>query len=54
MMMRIGVLGVTSMASTDIVTFQRSTERGHQRSMAFDDVICHFSGFCVPKGNLVR
>ena len=23
--------------------------RGHQRSMTFDDVICHFSGFCAPK-----
>ena len=28
--------------------------RGHQRSMTFDDVICHFSGFCAPRGNLVR
>ena len=22
---------------------------GHQRSMTFGDVICHFSGFCVPR-----
>ena len=22
--------------------------------MTFDDVICHFSGFCAPRGNLVR
>ena len=28
--------------------------RGHQRSMTFDDVISHFSDFCVPRGNLVR
>ena len=26
--------------------------RGHQRSMTL--MICHFSGFCAPKGNLVR
>ena len=25
--------------------------RGHQRSMTFDDVICHFSGFCAPRVN---
>ena len=43
---------VTSMVYIDIVTFPRSIEVIRQRSMTLDDVICHSSGFCGPRGNL--
>ena len=41
---------VTSMVYSDIVDCDLSeVHRGHQRSMTFDDVICHFRVLC-PHG----